>query len=96
MRELLYRLLFMVWFLAYMSAIYLALHMVVARFVRRADNRVLWFFSVITGPLTRPVRVLLPVRTPEPRVRLVTLIVLVAVWFATRMALARLGGISLG
>ena len=39
-----------------MATIYLALHIVVARFSRAPDSRLLWFFSVVTGPLTRPVR----------------------------------------
>ena len=32
MHELIYRFLVLVWFLSYMAAIYLALHMIVARF----------------------------------------------------------------
>ena len=96
MYELIHRLLVLLWFLSYTAAIYLALHIVVARVARTPDNRVLWFFSVVTGPLTRPARALLPADTPEPRVRLVTLVALVLLWIGARMLLGTLGGVSIG
>ena len=71
---LIYRLLVLVWFLSYMAAIYLALHMIVARFTRAPDSRLLWFFSVITGPLTRPARAWVSAGASEGRVRLITLL----------------------
>lgn len=96
MYELIHRLLVLLWFLSYTAAIYLALHMVVARVTRTPDNRVLWFFSVVTGPLTRPVRAVLPAGTSEPHVRLVTLVVLVVLWIGARMLLGTLGGVNIG
>jgi uncharacterized protein YggT (Ycf19 family) len=96
MYELVHRCLVLVWFLAYMAAIYLALHMVVARLSRAPDSRLLWFFSVVTSPLTRPVRALMPPGTPEGRIRLVTLLVLVALWIGTRAILGMLGGAVIG
>jgi uncharacterized protein YggT (Ycf19 family) len=96
MYELLYRALVLVWFLSYMAAIYLALHMIVARVTRGPDSRLLWFFSVITGPLTRPVRAWAPPGTSESRVRLITLIALVAVWLGTRVLLGTMGGLDIG
>jgi uncharacterized protein YggT (Ycf19 family) len=96
MYELFYRCLVLVWFLCYMAAIYLALHMLVARFRRAPDSRLLWFFSVVTGPLTRPVRALVPPDTSEGRVRLITLLVLVALWLGSRLVLGALGGVNLG
>jgi len=96
MRELIYRLLVLVWFLSYMAAIYLALHMIVARVTRAPDSRLLWFFSVITGPLTRPVRAWVPPGTSEARVRLITLIGLVALWLGTRVLLGTMGGLDIG
>ncbi len=95
MHELIYRLLVLVWFLSYMAAIYLTLHMIVVRLSRAPDSRLLWFFSVITGPLTRPVRTWAP-GTSEARVRLITLVALVAVWLGTRVLLSRLGGLDIG
>jgi hypothetical protein len=96
MYELIHRLLVLLWFLSYMATIYLALHMVVARLSRAPDSRVLWFFAVVTAPLTRPVRVVVPPGTPEGRVRLITLLVLIALWLGTRALLGTLGGVGLG
>ena len=73
--------------LFFMAWIYLALHMVFARLVTRPDSPVLWFFGVVTGPLTRPVRALLPSGTPEPRVRAVSLAAYVGLWLALRALL---------
>jgi hypothetical protein len=84
------------WFLCYMASIYLALHMVVARMSRAPESRLLWFFSVVTSPLTRPVRALLPAGTPEKRVRAVSLGFYVALLIAARLALAAMGGNPLG
>ena len=84
------------WFLCYMASIYLALHVVVARLSRAPESRLLWFFSVVTAPLTRPVRAMLPAGTPEARVRVVALGVYVALVIATRIALAAVGGNPLG
>ena len=94
--EILYRLLIVGWFVAYMAAIYLMLHMVVARLSRNPNGTVLWFFSVLTSPLTGPVRAVLPARTPEGRVRFVALGLYVALWAATRWALSGMGGPRLG
>ena len=91
MHAILYRLLVVLWFIAYMSAIYLALHMVVARLSRNPNGLVLWFFNVLTSPLTWPVRAFLPSRTPEPRVRLIALGAWVGLWLATRLAFWALG-----
>jgi hypothetical protein len=84
------------WFLAYMGVIYLGLHMLLARLIRRPESRLLWFFTVVTAPLIRPVRSLLPPGTPEGRVRAVTLGILVALWLGLRLALGRMGGAGLG
>ena len=92
MHELVRYLLVIVWFLCYMAAVYLALHILVARFSRAPGSRLLWFFSVVTGPLTRPVRALTPPGTPEGRVRVVALGAYVALMIAARLALWGLGG----
>jgi hypothetical protein len=92
MHELAYRLLVLCWFVFYMAAIYLALHIVVARFSRAPGSRLLWFFSVITGPLTRPARLLLPPATPESRVRVIALGAYVALMVMARFAVSSLGG----
>jgi len=96
MDALVYRCLVLVWFLSYMAAVYLALHMLVARLSRAPDSRLLWFFSVVTSPLTRPVRALMPTGTPEGRVRVITLLVLVTLWLGTRALLGLVGGVVIG
>ena len=96
MNELIYRLLVLVWFVCYMAAIYLALHVVVARFSRAPESRLLWFFSVVTGPLTRPVRALLPAGVPEARVRAIALGVYVLLMLVAHVAFKQFGGNPLG
>ena len=91
-----YRILVLFWFLAYMAVVYLALHVVIARLARRPESRLLWFFGIVTDPLTRPVRAVLPAGASASRVRLAALGVYVALWLALRFWLARLGGIVLG
>jgi hypothetical protein len=72
----------------FMASIYLALHVLFARLVHNPQSPVLWFFAVVTGPLTRPVRTLLPTGTPEARVRTVSLVVYVGLWLLARAVLA--------
>ena len=91
MYDIIYRVLVVVWFIAYMSAIYLALHMVVARFSRNPHSLLLWFFSVLTSPLTWPVRAVLSEGTPERRVRLIALGAWLGLWLLTRLAFWAIG-----
>jgi uncharacterized protein YggT (Ycf19 family) len=91
MNELAYRLAVLVWFLGYMATIYLALHIVVARWSRAPESRLLWFFGVITGPLLAPIRAVLPAGTPPARMRWVALAVYAGVWLGTRALLSRMG-----
>lgn len=46
-------------FLCFMAFLYLALHKIVARLSQKPQSKLLWFFGVLTTPLTRPVRALL-------------------------------------
>jgi uncharacterized protein YggT (Ycf19 family) len=66
--------------LLFMASIYLALHIAFARLIANRDSPVLWFFSVVTGPLTRPVRALLPAGMAEPRIRSVALAIYAGLW----------------
>jgi hypothetical protein len=76
----------------FMAWVYLGLHVVFARVIADPRSPVLWFFGIVTGPLTRPVRAVLPPATPEPRVRLVSLGVYFILWVTIRVALAGLMG----
>jgi len=73
----------------FMASIYLLLHVIFARLITRPDSPVLWFFGVVTGPLTRPIRAVLAPGTSERRVRLVSLWVYVAFWLGSRILLAQ-------
>ena len=64
------RLLLLLRLLCFMALVYLALHAICARLIARPDSKVLWFFSVLTAPLTWPVRTWMPLNAPEPRLRL--------------------------
>ena len=78
-------------FVFFMAAVYLVLHIVVARFLSSGrDSAVLWFFSVVTHPLTRPVRAMLPAGTPDSRIRLAALGLYVFLWIASRVLIAGL------
>jgi hypothetical protein len=90
MYDLLYRAVILLWFVAYMSVIYLSLHLIAARFARSPESRLLWFFSIVTGPLTRPVRAIVPVGTNPTRIRLVALLVYGLFWLALRTLLGEL------
>ena len=76
--------------LFFIATVYLALHMVFARLIANRESPVLWFFSVMTNPLTRPVRALLPHGASETRVRAVALGVYVMLWMLVRVILAGL------
>ena len=91
MSDLLYRAIILLWFVAYMSVIYLGLHLIASRFARSPESRLLWFFSIVTGPLTRPIRAILPAGTNPTRLRLVALLVYGILWLALRTMLGELG-----
>ena len=80
----------------FMAWVYLLLHIVAARVSKRPDSPVLWFFGVVTGPLTRPVRSVLPAGTPEPRVRTVSLVVYLLLWIVARAVLYQISGARTG
>ena len=74
------RLLFLLRFLCFMSLVYLGLHIIFARLISRPDSKVLWFFSVLTSPLTRPLQMWMAPNSPEPQRRLVALMVYGVLW----------------
>lgn len=96
MHELVYRLCVLIWFVAYMAAIYLGLHILLARFITAPESRLLWFFSVVTTPLTAPLRTLLPPGISDGRVRWIALALCMGVWLGMRLVLAAMGGVDLG
>jgi uncharacterized protein YggT (Ycf19 family) len=87
-----YRLILLCSLIAYMAAIYVALHIIVAHFSKHPGSKLRWFFTVLTTPLLYPFRAIMPARVTEAQLRYVTLVVCLALWFATRLLLAALGG----
>jgi hypothetical protein len=80
MTESALQLLVLIRFLCFVAVIYLGLHIIFSRLISRPDSKVLWFFSVITSPLTWPVRTWIAPNVSEPRLRLTALIVYGLVW----------------
>jgi hypothetical protein len=74
------RLLFLLRFLCFMFLVYLGLHIIFARLISRPDSKVLWFFSILTSPLIRPLQRWIAPNSPEPHRRLVALMVYGALW----------------
>ena len=67
-------------FVCFIALFYLMLHILVSRLIKRPEHKVLWFFSVLTQPLTRPVRAWVAGDMPEQRVRLMALIFYGVLW----------------
>lgn len=96
MSDLIYRLSVLLWFLAYTASVYLVLHILVARFSRKPESRLLWFFGVVTRPLIWPIRKLVPNGTSEARLRWLALGLYAVIWFGMRLFLGSWGGPNLG
>ncbi len=82
--------------LFFTASVYLALHVLFARFIIAPNSPVLWFFSVLTRPLTRPVQAILPWGVSEARLRTLSLAFYVVLWLASRSALNALIGVRPG
>ena len=70
-------------FLFMMASVYLATHILFARLISAPQSQVLAFFTIVTAPLIRPFRPLLPPGTAEARVRAVALVVYLVLWVLT-------------
>jgi hypothetical protein len=89
MNELFFQLIVLLRFLCFIALFYLMLHILVSGIIKRPENKVLWFFSVLTQPLTRPVRAWVAVDMPEQRVRMIALVLYGVLWLVT-IALTRM------
>jgi hypothetical protein len=74
------QLLVLVRFLCFMAVIYLGLHIIFSRLISRADSKILWFFSILTTPLTWPVRVWRPSEASDSRLRLLAIVFYCVLW----------------
>jgi hypothetical protein len=68
-------------FLSFIALLYLSLHVIFSRLIFRPGSKLLWFFSILTSPLVRPIERLAP-RSSQERLRLVSLVVYAALWLA--------------
>jgi hypothetical protein len=80
MSESVLRLLVLLRFLCFVAVVYLMLHVIFSRLISRPDSKVLWFFSVLTNPLTWPVRAWFVPNASESRLRFSALIVYGLLW----------------
>jgi hypothetical protein len=76
-------------FLCFMAVFYLALHTLIARLSRKPDGKVLWFFAVLTAPLTRPLRALTINDASNHQLLTKSLLFYVCVWLGL-IALSRI------
>ena len=94
MNQFILQLVVLLRFLCFMALFYLMLHILVSRIIKKPENKVLWFFSVLTAPLTRPVRALIAVEMPEQRVRLIALVFYGVLWLITIALTRMIAGLS--
>jgi hypothetical protein len=73
-------LLVLVRFICFVALVYLSLHIIFAKLISKPDSKVLWFFSVITSPLTWPVRTWIVPDASESRLRLTALVMYGLLW----------------
>ena len=86
MNESVLRLLVLLRFLCFVALVYLSLHVIFSRLIAKSDSKVLWFFSVLTGPLTWPVRAWFVPSASESRVRLTAMVVYGLLWVIVLIA----------
>ena len=90
MTDSLLRLLVLLRLLCFVAVVYLTLHVIFSRLISRRESKILWFFSVLTSPLTWPVRTWVVPNASESRLRFLAIVTYGAIWAAvlivTRMA----------
>ncbi|MDQ2979245.1 MAG: hypothetical protein M3R62_08490 [Acidobacteriota bacterium] len=91
MNDLVFRVLFVLRFIAFMAIVYLAVHMAAAPWIKKPGSKVGAFFMILTSPLTRPMRAFLGPGIADSRVRLITFFALIVVWLLFAALTAKLG-----
>ena len=81
-------------FICFIALFYLMLHILVSRIIKKPEHKVLWFFSVLTGPLTRPVRVWFSGDLPEQQLRWIALMFYGVLWLVAVVLTRLLSGSS--
>src|SRR5918993_3242806 len=80
MSGLILQLVILLRFICFIALFYLMLHILVSGIIKKPEHKVLWFFSVLTEPLTRPVRVWVGRDIPEQRLRWLALMFYGVLW----------------
>jgi len=80
MTESILRLLVLLRFVCFVALVYLTLHVIFSRLISKPDSKILWFFSILTMPLTWPIRVWLTSEVSDARLRYVALVVYGLLW----------------
>ena len=78
-----FKLFFLLRFLCFVAVVYLALHWTVRRLSAKPNSKLLWFFSVVTSPLTRPVKVWIAPGSTDDRILSVSLFFYGLLWLVT-------------
>ena len=79
-------------FLCFMAVVYLALHKIVFRLSKKPNSKLLWFFSIVTDPLIRPVRALTERGTSQDQLLSRSLVFYGLLWLLF-IALGRMTGL---
>jgi hypothetical protein len=69
-------------FLCFIALVYLSLHVIFSRLISKPDSKVLWFFSVLTLPLTRPVQRWIDASASDSRLRRIAMVIYGLGWMA--------------
>jgi len=74
------QIIFLLRFFCFMAVFYLALHKLVAHLSRKSGSKLLWFISVVTAPLIRPVKKWSRPDTPDDRIISAALVFYALLW----------------
>lgn len=67
-------------FLCFIALVYLSLHVIFSRLILKPDSKVLWFFSILTLPLTRPIQKWIDPSASDARLRRIAMVIYGLVW----------------
>ena len=74
------KIIFLLRFLCFVAVVYLALHWAVRRLSTKPNSKLLWFFSVVTAPLTKPVKARMKPGAADDSILSVSLLVYLILW----------------
>ena len=93
MTESLLRLLVLLRFLIFVALVYLSLHVLLARLIAKPESKLLWFFSILTTPLVRPVRAWRAADASAAQLRSAALVFYGALWLVILLLTEMVAGV---